>query len=44
MLKSKNYKRAILDLEDSYKLQEKFLYCSTPLPDYYSIANAKLES
>jgi hypothetical protein len=44
MLKWKNYKGAIPDPEDSSELWEKLRSCSTPLLDYYSLANAKLES
>ena len=44
MLKWKNYKGAIPDPEDSSGLREKLRSCSTPLLDYYFIANAKLES
>ena len=43
MLKSKNYKGAIPNPEDSFGLREQLRSCSTPLLDYYSIAKAKLE-
>ena len=40
----KGYKGAIPDLENSFGLRKQLRSCSTPLLDYYSIANAKLES
>ena len=40
----KELKGAMPDLEDSFRLREQLCACSTPLIDYYSIANAKLES
>ena len=40
----KELQGAIPDPEDSSGLREKLCDCSTPLLDYYSIANAKLES
>ena len=40
----KELKGAIPNPEDSFRLREQLRACSTPLLDYYSIANAKLES